>query len=67
MIIIYNNNYFQQNGFLRLFFLFISIFFISSLFDKYTIYIDKYINKNKKINYINYNNFMNSEYIKIIS
>ena len=69
MIIIYYKNLFQQNEFIRLIFLFISIFFISCLFDKYTIYIDLYINKNinnknKKINNIF---LLHSEYVKIIS
>ena len=71
MIIIYNKNIFQENEFFKLLFLFISIIFIFNLFDKYTIYIEKFVNKNnniknKRINNINNNFLINSEYIKII-
>lgn len=54
MIFIYNRKYFSKNEILRFFIIFIIILFLSSLFDKYTNFIDKYFkNIKNKNNYTN--------------
>ena len=67
-MIVYKKDIFKNNDFLKISFEFTSIFFLACIFDKYTIFIDKYfkrdLNKNKinkyiPINIINYNGIMN--------
>ena len=70
MRIIYYKKYILHNELIRFFFEFITILFITSVFDKYTLFIDKYFkresseikfsfkleNVEEKISIINFNN-----------
>ena len=49
--IIYNKKYILHNELIRFFFEFITILFITSIFDKYTIFIDKYFKRESKISF----------------
>ena len=46
MLIVYRKKLFINNSFIQISFEFTSIFFLSSLFDKYTTFIDKYFRRN---------------------
>ena len=47
MWIVYRKRIFKNNNFIQISFEFTSIFFIASLFDKYTIFIDLFFKRNK--------------------
>ena len=48
MLFIYSKKYFENNELIRFFFEFVVIILISSIFDKYTYFIDNYFSKKKK-------------------
>ena len=51
MIYVYRKRYFQYNEIIRFYFIFINILLLSSIFDRYTIFVDKFFKiKKVKIN-----------------